>query len=116
VHYTLHVSHLFLNFLQVVEAVTFQRVVLYEACIERWPSHRARLFYAICLLLLQSVIPALVVATVRTRIFFCYVKIRVNGVRKRRVKFVFRHEYLRLRCEYGKLQETVVTFRRWQGL
>jgi hypothetical protein len=50
--------------LQVVEAVTFQRVVLYEACIERWPSKRARLFYAVCLLLLQSVIPALVVATV----------------------------------------------------
>jgi hypothetical protein len=50
--------------LQVVEAVTFQRVVLYEACIERWPSRRARLFYAVCLLLLQSVIPAVVVATV----------------------------------------------------
>ncbi|PSN40738.1 hypothetical protein C0J52_16798 [Blattella germanica] len=53
---------------QVVEAVTFQRVVLYEACIERWPSSRARLFYAVCLLLLQSVIPALVVATVHARI------------------------------------------------
>ncbi|XP_023723743.2 neuropeptide F receptor [Cryptotermes secundus] len=55
-------------YFQVVEAVTFQRVVLYEACIERWPSRRARLFYAVCLLLLQSVIPALVVATVHARI------------------------------------------------
>jgi hypothetical protein len=55
-----------MHLLKVVEAVTFQRVLLYEACIERWPSRRARLFYAVCLLLLQSVIPALVVATVRT--------------------------------------------------
>ncbi|GFG35484.1 hypothetical protein Cfor_00548 [Coptotermes formosanus] len=55
-------------YFQVVEAVSFQRVLLYEACIERWPSRRARLFYAVCLLLLQSVIPALVVATVHARI------------------------------------------------
>jgi len=55
---------LLLHLLQVVEAVMFQRVVLYETCIEKWPSWKARLFYAVCLLLLQSVIPALVVATV----------------------------------------------------
>ena len=53
-----------LHLLQVVEAVMFQRFVLYETCIEKWPSWWARLFYAVCLLLLQSVIPALVVATV----------------------------------------------------
>ena len=61
---TPNLNCLLLHLLQVVEAVMFQRVVHYETCIEKWPSWKARLFYAVCLLLLQSVIPALVVATV----------------------------------------------------
>ncbi|KAL1138457.1 hypothetical protein AAG570_008521 [Ranatra chinensis] len=54
--------------LQVVEPFTFQRLVLYETCIERWPSQRLKVAYAVCVLLLQAVIPALVVCVVHARI------------------------------------------------
>ncbi|XP_068084812.1 neuropeptide Y receptor type 2 [Anabrus simplex] len=62
-------------FFQVVEPVTLpfelglnQNVVLYEVCIEHWPSRNAQLLYTVCVLLLQSVLPAIVVATVHARI------------------------------------------------
>ncbi|XP_049859966.1 neuropeptide Y receptor type 2-like [Schistocerca gregaria] len=64
-------------FFQVVERVTLPLVggpgpqlqlVLYEACIERWPSRRLQLAYAAGLLLLQAVLPAAVLATVHARI------------------------------------------------
>ncbi|XP_063229124.1 neuropeptide F receptor-like [Bacillus rossius redtenbacheri] len=55
-------------FFQRVESFTFQRVVIYETCIERWPTRAAQLGYTVCVLLLQSVIPALVVSAVHARI------------------------------------------------
>ncbi|XP_067008058.2 neuropeptide F receptor [Anabrus simplex] len=62
-------------FFQVVEPVTLpielavsSRVVLYEACIEHWPSRTAQLMYTVFVLLLQSVLPAIVVGTVHARI------------------------------------------------
>lgn len=51
-----------------VEPVTFQRVILYETCIERWPRQEWKILYAICVLLVQAVIPALVVGAVHARI------------------------------------------------
>lgn len=48
--------------------MTFHRLVLYETCIERWPSHSWRVSYGASLLLVQAVIPALVVCAVHARI------------------------------------------------
>ncbi|RZF35569.1 hypothetical protein LSTR_LSTR005097 [Laodelphax striatellus] len=52
----------------VVEPLTFSHVVLYETCIERWPSQTLRIFYTASVLLVQAVIPALVVGVVHARI------------------------------------------------
>ncbi|XP_054264011.1 neuropeptide F receptor-like [Macrosteles quadrilineatus] len=57
-----------LGFYQVLEPVTFHKVVLYETCIERWPSQRLKVAYAVAVLLVQAVIPALVVCVVHARI------------------------------------------------
>lgn len=46
----------------------FHKVVLYETCIERWPSQRLKVSYAVAVLLVQAVIPALVVCVVHARI------------------------------------------------
>ncbi|XP_039293547.1 neuropeptide F receptor [Nilaparvata lugens] len=55
-------------FYQVVEPLTFSHVVLYETCIERWPSQTLRVSYTASVLLVQAVIPALVVGVVHARI------------------------------------------------
>ncbi|XP_054262500.1 neuropeptide F receptor-like isoform X2 [Macrosteles quadrilineatus] len=55
-------------FYQVVEPFKFQEVVLYEMCIESWPSQELKLLYSVCILLIQAVIPALVVVVVHARI------------------------------------------------
>jgi neuropeptide Y receptor len=51
-----------------VEPFTFQKLVLYETCIEKWPSAQLKVAYAVCMLLLQAVIPALVVCVVHASI------------------------------------------------
>ncbi|XP_054263884.1 neuropeptide F receptor-like [Macrosteles quadrilineatus] len=56
------------GFFQIVEPVVFHKVVLYETCIERWPSQRLKVAYAVAVLLVQAVIPALVVCVVHARI------------------------------------------------
>lgn len=57
-----------LMFYQVTEPVSFQGIVLYEACIEVWPSEYYKLTYAVAILLIMAVIPPLVVAIVHARI------------------------------------------------
>lgn len=54
--------------LQVIEPFRFHRVVLYEMCIERWPAQELKVTYAVCVLLVQAVIPALMVCLVHARI------------------------------------------------
>ncbi|XP_046382345.1 neuropeptide Y receptor type 2-like [Ischnura elegans] len=53
---------------QVVEGFSFQRMLLYETCIERWPSRAAKLSYTIAMLIVQYLIPILVLACIHARI------------------------------------------------
>lgn len=48
--------------------VRFHRLVLYEMCLEQWPSQDLKVTYTVAVLLLQAVIPALVVGVVHARI------------------------------------------------
>ncbi|KAG8234357.1 hypothetical protein J437_LFUL012116 [Ladona fulva] len=52
----------------VVERFAFQRVLLYETCIERWPSRAAKLSYTVSMLIVQYVIPIVVLACIHARI------------------------------------------------
>lgn len=53
---------------QVIEPVIIDHCVIYEVCIEQWPSHNYRVSYAVAVLLIMAVIPPLVVGTVHARI------------------------------------------------
>ncbi|KAG8283452.1 hypothetical protein J6590_016712 [Homalodisca vitripennis] len=55
-------------FYQVVEPFKFQELVLYEICIESWPSQHLKVMYSAAILLVQAVIPALVVGGVHASI------------------------------------------------
>jgi hypothetical protein len=57
-----------LLYYQRVETLAVDSLVLYEACIERWPSVDAKLGYTFFILLIMYVIPILVVAVVHARI------------------------------------------------
>jgi hypothetical protein len=52
----------------VVEGFSFQRMLLYETCIERWPSRAAKLSYTVSMLIVQYVIPIVVLACIHARI------------------------------------------------
>lgn len=54
--------------LQEVVPVTFHSLVLYETCMEVWPSSRLKVTYTATILLFAAVLPVVVVATVHTRI------------------------------------------------
>uniref|UniRef100_A0A1B6EEC8 G-protein coupled receptors family 1 profile domain-containing protein n=1 Tax=Clastoptera arizonana TaxID=38151 RepID=A0A1B6EEC8_9HEMI len=47
---------------------TFHQVVLYEMCLEGWPSIEVKILYGTCVLLVQAIIPAAVVGIVHARI------------------------------------------------
>ncbi|XP_071440849.1 neuropeptide Y receptor type 2-like [Hetaerina americana] len=53
---------------QVVESFAFQRMLLYETCIERWPSRTAKLSYTVSMLIVQYVIPIVVLGCIHARI------------------------------------------------
>lgn len=55
-------------FPQVLVPVRFHSLILYEMCVEQWPSQTAKMMYTTGVLLVQAVIPALVVGAVHTRI------------------------------------------------
>nr|AKO62911.1 long neuropeptide F receptor isoform 2 [Rhodnius prolixus] len=55
-------------FFQIVEPFKFEAVILYETCIERWPSQELKVAYAVCVLMIQAVIPALVVGCIHAKI------------------------------------------------
>uniref|UniRef100_T1HVS4 G-protein coupled receptors family 1 profile domain-containing protein n=1 Tax=Rhodnius prolixus TaxID=13249 RepID=T1HVS4_RHOPR len=52
----------------IVEPFKFEAVILYETCIERWPSQELKVAYAVCVLMIQAVIPALVVGCIHAKI------------------------------------------------
>ncbi|XP_025412492.1 neuropeptide F receptor-like isoform X2 [Sipha flava] len=53
---------------QVVEQQKLQQVILYEACIEKWPSTDIKVAYNIAMVLIQAVLPATVLLVVHIRI------------------------------------------------
>lgn len=53
---------------QAVVPVSFRSLVLYETCVEVWPSPHLKVTYTASILVLAAVIPVVVVATVHTRI------------------------------------------------
>ncbi|KAG8307197.1 hypothetical protein J6590_028472 [Homalodisca vitripennis] len=79
-------------FYQVVEPLMFHRVVLYETCLERWPSQQLKISYAAAVLLVQAVIPALVVCVVHARIAsYLHAHARTQKDRRRALREIKRN-------------------------
>ncbi|XP_050549049.1 neuropeptide F receptor-like [Daktulosphaira vitifoliae] len=53
---------------QVVEPLTFHQIVLYESCLEKWPTTEIKVAYNIAIVLIQAVLPATVLLVVHIRI------------------------------------------------
>ncbi|KAG8326652.1 hypothetical protein J6590_035746 [Homalodisca vitripennis] len=53
---------------QTLVPVKFHNMILYEMCVEQWPSQKLKVFYTTSVLLVQAVIPVMVVGVVHTRI------------------------------------------------
>ncbi|KAL1137934.1 hypothetical protein AAG570_009629 [Ranatra chinensis] len=53
---------------QEVEVVRLGGLVVYEACVERWPSRQAQAAYTLALSLAQFALPVLVLSTIHARI------------------------------------------------
>ena len=53
---------------QIVEPVVIDQCVMYEVCIEQWPSHNYRVLYASLVLIIMALLPPLVVGTVHAKI------------------------------------------------
>ncbi|KAK9501347.1 hypothetical protein O3M35_012083 [Rhynocoris fuscipes] len=53
---------------QEVETVRLGRLVVYESCIERWPSRAAQGAYTLCISVAQFAFPVLVLSTIHARI------------------------------------------------
>lgn len=53
---------------QVVEPLKFHQIILYEYCLERWPSTDIKVAYNIAVLLIQAVLPTAVLLIVHIRI------------------------------------------------
>ncbi|XP_046382346.1 neuropeptide F receptor-like [Ischnura elegans] len=53
---------------QQVERLAVGGVVVFEACVERWPSRSARAAYSVCVATAQFAVPAVVLAAVHARI------------------------------------------------
>ncbi|XP_075238325.1 neuropeptide Y receptor type 2-like [Lycorma delicatula] len=73
-------SMLPLLFYQEVETVKLGDLVLYEACLEKWPSRTWQYVYTICLMVVQFLVPFLVLSVIHTKIS-AYLSVRLSTPR-----------------------------------
>lgn len=108
--------------LQVVEPLSFHKVILYDACIEKWPTHNLKVGFAVCILLVQAVIPASVVTIVHVRIasyLHTHAKSQTNVRRaQRELKRNKKTTILLLGTVYNLFTNTlsIIHWKRWGNL
>lgn len=98
---------------QQVETVKLGELVLYEVCLEKWPSSKYQKIYTLTLTTSQFIIPVIVLITIHFKISL-YLKVHLNGPPrlgkrgKLKLTFIFSF-YLKHRSDFnykGKFSHT----------